>query len=127
MIPEYAQGIDWKDENWGQEKKGYDGSKKEDVEIEWDEVVKFAFKNIEVFKQHKDDRIYWNNEGKGKHLEDDLSEEIDNWDNLSDEEKEEIIQAITGTMIFVSIVSASFGCLWCCCMCAAACCCIKDC
>ena len=47
MIPEYAQGIDWKDENWGKDneymEKGQDGSKKEDAEIEWGEVVKFAF------------------------------------------------------------------------------------
>ena len=80
-----------------------------------------------MFKKHEDDREYWNNEGKGKHLEDDLSEEIENWDDLSDEEKQEIIQAITSTMIFISFMSCGFGCLYCLCMCVGACCCLKDC
>ena len=107
--------------------EGKDSTKKEDAEIEWDDVIKFAVKNLDVFKKHEDDAVYWNNEGKGKHLEDDLKENIENWDDLSDEEKDEIIQAITGIMIFVSISSCSFGCIWCCCMCAGACMCFKDC
>ena len=82
-IPEYNQEIDW--QLYEDEKEN--DTKKEDAEIEWDEVIKFTIKNLEVFKKHKDDRAYWDNEGKGKHLEDDLSEEIENWDDLSDEEK----------------------------------------
>ena len=107
--------------------KEKDGDKKEYAEIEWDEVVQFAFKNLKVFKQHEHDRVYWSNEGEGKHLEDDLSEEINNWDDLSDEEKQQVIQAITSAMVFMGIMSCGFGCLWCCCMCAGACCCLKDC
>ena len=83
--------------------------RKHDKEIEnldWPQIVDIVLDRLD------EDADYWENKGRGRHFEDDLSDAVNGWDELSPEEQEQIMQAICAVVFLVSLC----GCLACLCV-----------
>ena len=58
-------------------------------ELDWPALIDLVFDEL---KKDDDDSDYWQNEGRDRqHFKDDLSRQIEDWDQMSEEEQEEII------------------------------------